>query len=293
MYADAGLGTSPYHLRERHFFMTLGIAVLLHAGVYGAYLLSPRDKVIDIPVRTLNIRLGSEEVMTAPKPAVTEAQLKKEEKSAIVAAPEIPKEKTKPVRGQLNKLEKTIAAKAASLALQAAEASAAIAFEAMKEKEAAEAAKAAKEAKEAAAKKQTSEAAISARQFIRKREMPKPAIEPVKNPKAGSVMGNTKKSDAEMLARYEQTISLWIAKFQVYPAEAYAKKLEGDAIMRVRIDRRGNVRHNTLEKSTGYRDLDRAALDMIRRANPMPPVPAGYPAGELIEFLIPVSFRLQ
>jgi hypothetical protein len=30
---------------------------------------------------------------------------------------------------------------------------------------------------------------------------------------------------------------------------------------------------------------------MIRRANPVPAIPADYPAGNLIEFLIPITFE--
>lgn len=113
------------------------------------------------------------------------------------------------------------------------------------------------------------------RQFVR--EVPAPAS--VKNSAA--------------VLRYEQTISLWVQKFKLYPEEARKQGMEGETVVRVRIDRQGNVRHYILERSTGHSELDRAAIDMIRRANPVPAVPADYPAGELLEFLIPVNFRLQ
>jgi protein TonB len=62
-------------------------------------------------------------------------------------------------------------------------------------------------------------------------------------------------------------------------------------VMRVRIDRGGAVRYAALEESSGIDILDAAAIDMIRRANPMPAAPANYPTGDLIEFLIPITFR--
>jgi TonB family protein len=88
--------------------------------------------------------------------------------------------------------------------------------------------------------------------------------------------------------RYEQRISAWVAQHKLYPASAAGK--EGRVVVRIRIDRLGYVRNQSVEKSSGVAALDQAALDMIKRANPLPKPPANYPAGELIEFLIPIGF---
>ena len=90
--------------------------------------------------------------------------------------------------------------------------------------------------------------------------------------------------------RYEQQISSWIQQHKVYPAGANGA--EGRVIARMRIDRAGYVRYYAIEQSSGNDILDAAAIDMIRRANPVPAVPANYPAGNLIEFLIPITFRV-
>ena len=70
-----------------------------------------------------------------------------------------------------------------------------------------------------------------------------------------------------------------------------SKVLVGRAIVRMRINRAGYVRYYALEESSGNAALDAAALAMIRRANPMPTPPSNYPAGNLIEFLIPINFE--
>jgi len=90
-------------------------------------------------------------------------------------------------------------------------------------------------------------------------------------------------------SRYEQAISQWVARHQQYPPEAAGRN--GRVVVRMRIDRTGYVRYYAIEQSSGVSAIDRAALDMIRRANPMPAVPADYPSGSLIEFLIPIGFR--
>ncbi|MCI5050538.1 MAG: TonB family protein [Rickettsiales bacterium] len=97
----------------------------------------------------------------------------------------------------------------------------------------------------------------------------------------------------EIRRRYEQTISQWIAKHKVYPAGALLLGQHGEVIIRLRIDRAGNVKYSSVERSSGYKLIDRAAIDMVRRANPVPAVPSNYPPGALLEFLIPARFDLQ
>jgi TonB family protein len=100
-------------------------------------------------------------------------------------------------------------------------------------------------------------------------------------------------AEKDIVARYETLVSLWIQKFKVYPAEAKSANLTGQTTLRLQIDRQGNIRHFVLEGSTGSPVLDRAGIDMVRRANPVPAVPNDYPAGELFEFVIPISFASQ
>lgn len=119
------------------------------------------------------------------------------------------------------------------------------------------------------------------RQYVREVEAPSK-----KN--KGSKEGKSK--EAEVLARYTQLISNWNQKFYVYPKELRAQGIKGDAIIRISIDRRGNLRYYELEKSTGNELLDKAAINMVRRANPMPAVPDDI-TGEMRDFLIPVNFK--
>jgi len=96
-------------------------------------------------------------------------------------------------------------------------------------------------------------------------------------------------AEQEIRANYEQTISGWIQQHKIYPASARGR--EGRAVLRIRIDRQGYVRYYALEESSGVAVLNSSAIDMVRRANPVPAVPENYPAGNLIEFLIPITFE--
>lgn len=89
--------------------------------------------------------------------------------------------------------------------------------------------------------------------------------------------------------QYEQEISSWVQRHRYYPPEAAGR--EGRTVVRMRIDRAGNIRYYAIEQTSGMATLDEAALNMIRLANPVPAVPVAYPGGNLIEFLIPITFR--
>lgn len=107
---------------------------------------------------------------------------------------------------------------------------------------------------------------------------------------AGAPGGTLNAEEAKAIrVRYEQQISGWVAKHRFYPAEAGGR--QGRAVVRVRIDRQGYVRYYSVDETSGYGVFDRAAIDMIRRASPMPSAPMNYPAGNLIEFLIPITFK--
>lgn len=109
----------------------------------------------------------------------------------------------------------------------------------------------------------------------------------------GSPYGNSADAEAVILERYEQLISGWIEQHKTYPPEARQAGIEGRAVVRLRINRLGRVILFSIEKSSGSPVLDRAAEQMIRAANPVPRVPNNYPAGRLLEFLIPVEFKLH
>lgn len=107
---------------------------------------------------------------------------------------------------------------------------------------------------------------------------------------AGAPGGTLNAAETQAIrVRYEQQISGWVAKHRFYPSEAGTR--QGRAVVRVRIDRQGYVRYYGIDETSGYEVFDRAAIDMIRRASPMPSAPMNYPAGNLIEFLIPITFK--
>jgi protein TonB len=68
-----------------------------------------------------------------------------------------------------------------------------------------------------------------------------------------------------------------IAGFQRYPRAAEREHLQGTVHTEFSMDRDGKVIKVWVRRSSGQPILDQAAIDTIRRAEPLPPIPAALP----------------
>lgn len=92
--------------------------------------------------------------------------------------------------------------------------------------------------------------------------------------------------------RYEQALAAWLDRHKYYPATLRRRRLEGEGVLRVELDREGKV--VALESFAPLPDalLERVAMDWVRRADPFPPVPQEI-AGASYRVRFPVRFRLD
>jgi len=282
------LGPNTY-LSQMDFLKMLGIAFGAHLLVFFIASLFPHEKVTSIPVRALSFKLGDQDrvaayapvtapatvaaptmsasasthvsapVKAAAVPVHTVPQPVKPQKIAPAPAPHpvVPKPIPQPVARPVEQPKPQP---------QTAPAPAAIA--ATPQQYVREVGQAAQPLASSPATAGTPQGAIGG---------------------AGLETTQTEQTVQAIRDRYEQQISGWIERHKYYPAEAGGR--EGRVVIRMRIDRAGAVRYYALEQSSGVPSIDSAAIDMIRRANPMPAVPANYPAGSLVEFLIPITFH--
>ena len=77
-----------------------------------------------------------------------------------------------------------------------------------------------------------------------------------------------------------------------YPRSARARRLEGTTLLWMRMDRSGQVLASRVEKSSGHSVLDRAVLQAVRDANPLPALPAS-DARAQVELEVPIAFRMR
>ncbi|OYW13925.1 MAG: hypothetical protein B7X02_01120 [Rhodospirillales bacterium 12-54-5] len=289
------MGPNRYLTRD-DFIKMIGVALLLHATVIGIASLFHDDRVTDIPVRALSFKIGDTEHMTVSAPARIAVPAPAPAPVAAPAQPQRVEAPTPPPIWQKNAAPPRISPQVVKIPTQPQS----LPFTPPRSRQhplenpaplaplppsqqpspTAQAAPAPASPPLAALPDPNllSQPAVAPnpQRFVRETTAPQAAAAPTAAQAAETVR-----------ARYEQQISAWVARH--YPADT--RGLQGRIVVRVRIDRTGNVRYYGVEESSGNAASDNAATDMIRRANPMPAVPDDYPAGSLIDFIIPISFK--
>ena len=90
---------------------------------------------------------------------------------------------------------------------------------------------------------------------------------------------------------WEGQILAHLERFRRYPARARAGRQQGTAYIRFTMNRAGMVLSAAVVRKSGSIDLDRAALDTLQRAQPLPAIPQDRP--DVVELTIPVEFKLR
>lgn len=93
-------------------------------------------------------------------------------------------------------------------------------------------------------------------------------------------------------ADYFAHISALLEKHKTYPRRARLSGMEGDVTITFTINREGEVLASRLLQSSGYSILDRAALEALSRAMPLPSVPATI-TGPTLTISVPFGFHLE
>lgn len=93
-------------------------------------------------------------------------------------------------------------------------------------------------------------------------------------------------------ASWRGILEAHLQRFQKYPRSAQRRNIEGTAWLRFRMDRSGQVLSYAIERTSEAEVLDEAALAMIERAQPLPPLPADVP-GDSVEIIIPAVFNIN
>ena len=94
-------------------------------------------------------------------------------------------------------------------------------------------------------------------------------------------------------ASWQGTLLAHLQKYKKYPASAQARGKEGMNRLRFVVDAEGNVLSFELVGASGNADLDRATLEMIRRAQPLPKPPADMLTNGSIEIVAPFVYSLE
>lgn len=87
---------------------------------------------------------------------------------------------------------------------------------------------------------------------------------------------------------WEARLLAHLERYRRFPARARAARQQGTVLVWFRMNRSGSVLTASVERSSGFTTLDQAALDTLKRAQPLPAIPEDRP--DEIELTIPVEF---
>lgn len=94
--------------------------------------------------------------------------------------------------------------------------------------------------------------------------------------------------------KYLTRLSIWLAKHKRYPKLAKRRKQEGVVKVEFWIDEQGRLLSHQILEHSSYESLNKEVERMLKRASPMPPVPADLRTGEnKYIYTIPVHFKLN
>ena len=84
----------------------------------------------------------------------------------------------------------------------------------------------------------------------------------------------------------------WLARYRTYPLEARRARIEGVVQLRVTLMSDGRLVDARVEQSSGHLVLDRAALDLLARASPLPGEFASERIGQ-VDLQLPIVYRMR
>jgi protein TonB len=119
---------------------------------------------------------------------------------------------------------------------------------------------------------------------------PPPVSAPVAAPRAEP--GRNAAQEEQLKAAYGQSISKEIKRHLKYPPLAQRRGWQGTAEVLLRLTADGKVDGISIGKSSGQKVLDDEALNMVRRALPLPQAPQDLRGRELT-VTVPIVFKLD
>jgi protein TonB len=119
-----------------------------------------------------------------------------------------------------------------------------------------------------------------------------PAPSTVRGPQAAPFDSDTPSASAAPASWQSQVLG-HLAHFKRYPGDARQRKRAGAAWVRFQVDRDGKLLASELITSSGTVLLDREALQVLERAQPLPAPPASVLHQGTVTVTLPVSFKLE
>ena len=79
--------------------------------------------------------------------------------------------------------------------------------------------------------------------------------------------------DPQAVLDYRQELLLWLQRHKQYPRRLRRRGVEGEVLVAFTLDADGRLLEQEIVRGSGEPALDAAASELLRRAEPMPPIP--------------------
>jgi protein TonB len=129
------------------------------------------------------------------------------------------------------------------------------------------------------------------RQHMAKRT-PEPAQTKRSASRATAPRAGARTHDRNAVPRWKTALVMRLQRYKRYPAAAQERGVQGVARLAFSVDRRGRVHHARIVRSSGSSLLDRATMQLIARAQPLPPPPPEV-HGAQIAIVVPIRYNLH
>ncbi|MCC8380645.1 energy transducer TonB [Xenorhabdus sp. PB30.3] len=113
------------------------------------------------------------------------------------------------------------------------------------------------------------------------------AIQPIQ-PAASS-----ESSEITELKRWKLEIQKHLRQYIHYPASAHRNGEAGVSVVRAVIDRNGHLVTREIQQSSGIASLDREAMQVFKRAEPLPIPPENVLKNNKVTIILPITFKLN
>ena len=93
-------------------------------------------------------------------------------------------------------------------------------------------------------------------------------------------------------AQYAGLLQAWFLKHKRYPYPARSRRQQGSVKVWFRVDRQGNILERRIDTGSGFSILDKATIDLLDRASPVPKPPQTLQNTDLT-FTVPIAYSLN
>jgi len=121
---------------------------------------------------------------------------------------------------------------------------------------------------------------------------PEPTQTEHKASRAAAPHAGARAHNPNAVPRWKSALVRQLQRYKRYPAEAQARGVQGVAQLAFSVDRHGGVHRARIVRSSGSSVLDRATMQLIARAQPLPPPPPEVGGAE-IAIVVPIRYNLR